>query len=765
MKKKISKIFNKKIVLLIVSILTVIIILMNSTYSLLMDTKKTGLQSYTTGILEITSSTTNNSVTLTNGIPMSDADGANSKPYTFKIKNTGNLIYTFDIKLLSTTATNLIDAQYIKIKVNDNEVQTLSTLTEGKILEGITLEPYDTMEVTLRVWLDYNTPNSQIGKVFNAKIVTEGYASYTASYTPEQVLSKLGLSVSSGIPNFSNSSCSSGCNESTVGIYPAADDFGTSYYFRGDVTNNYVKFGVNENGQDMYWRIIRINGDGTVRMIYMGTDINATSLSTVGTSKYNNDKNDNTFVGYMYGDAGQSTYDLTHSNKYDSAIKIFLEGTSINDYTEGWYYKNIVATGYHEYVADAIYCNDRSIGPSGTEMGTTDTYYRAHSSNVTLKCAQKNDRFTKNDNIGAIEGNAKLKYPVGLITSDEVKMAGGGSSNTKYYLYSSNSYWTMTPYRYSSGSGSNVRYVYNGYTSYEGVNEEKGIIPVISLKSNALKTGAGSKTTPYSVEEFLQEVEYDYFSAAQTYKITKNGTYKLEAWGAQGTSYNSTYTGGKGGYISGTITLNKNDVLTITTGGQNGTNGGGTGANAGGGATTIKLNGITIMTAAGGGGAAPTGSGTAGGSGNGAGGVSVGAGAGTAGTNGGGGSSSPDYKYNCVETNECKEYNHSSCFEITHNYCDSHGCCANTVPNDGTCTVECSSQIDSSWIATTIWGGTPGYEKTFDTPCYEYYEECDITYGKPGNGGTSSIGSGVTLITKTDGNNEGNGHAKISFVS
>ena len=82
------------------------------------------------------------------------------------------------------------------------------------------------------------------------------------------------------------------------------------YYFRGNVENNYVKFA------NILWRIIRINEDGSVRLI---------TQDSVGTSKYNNNGNDNAYVGYMYGTPGSSTYALTHANTNPSTMKTFLE--------------------------------------------------------------------------------------------------------------------------------------------------------------------------------------------------------------------------------------------------------------------------------------------------------------------------------------------------------------------------------------------------------------------------------------------------------
>ena len=172
--------FDKKVIALIVSILLVVSVLANSTYSLLFKSNESGTSNYTTGTLTITSSTTNNSVTLSNSLPMEDSAGLSSTAYTFQINNTGTVAFKFDVKLLSTTTTNQIDSQYIKVSVNGGAARTLSSLTNGMILSDVNLAAGASTSVTLRVWLASNTPNSQIGKVFNAKIVTDGQ---TLSYS------------------------------------------------------------------------------------------------------------------------------------------------------------------------------------------------------------------------------------------------------------------------------------------------------------------------------------------------------------------------------------------------------------------------------------------------------------------------------------------------------------------------------------------------------------------------------------------------------
>ena len=170
----------KKRILLIISIFVVVLILFSSSYALLFKSNQTDKQEYTTGMLEITSETLNGSVTLNNPLPMSDSDGANTTPYVFRITNTGNLTYKFNIMLLSTTTNNQISSNYIKLKVNSESITTLNSLTDGVILSNITLKPGKSIDVTLRVWLSEDTQNTEIGKTFNAKITTEGEAIYVS---------------------------------------------------------------------------------------------------------------------------------------------------------------------------------------------------------------------------------------------------------------------------------------------------------------------------------------------------------------------------------------------------------------------------------------------------------------------------------------------------------------------------------------------------------------------------------------------------------
>ena len=295
-------------------------------------------------------------------------------------------------------------------------------------------------------------------------------------------------------------------------VCSAPDDYGNSYYFRGNVDNNYVYF------TGYYWRIVRVNGDGSVRLVYDGTSPHANGESSadrqIGTSAYNASGNDNAYVGYMYGTPGSSTYEETHANTNDSTIKTVVDN---------WYKTNIEEAGYNSYISDTLFCNDRSLLPEEEftldEFGTyTQLGYGQNNTNYrwggnpqaaqiggdylqlltypNFQCSQQNDRFTVNDER---KGNGDLTYPVGLLTADDIYAAGGyGVENYSYYLYTGDRYWAMSPTGFYIG-GAMVHDV-NDDSSAADVYISRGIRPVINLKPNKLKSGSGTAEDPYTVE-------------------------------------------------------------------------------------------------------------------------------------------------------------------------------------------------------------------------------------------------------------------------
>ena len=306
------------------------------------------------------------------------------------------------------------------------------------------------------------------------------------------------------------------------GMYAADDDYTAttgmkSYYFRGAVNNNWVKFG-QENGKDIYWRIIRINGDGSIRMIYSGTTDPKNESSVTGsngvymtgtgtqinatTYDFNSSYDNPAYVGYMYTASAQ------HGNSTSSTIKTTIDN---------WYKKTTLETDSVTKALisqDQIFCNDRSVttsesGTPGEISGSMSTntfyYYGAHVrlktyKNPILTCPTASDKFTsKKSSIG----NKALDYPVGLITADEVAMAGGksGTENSTYYLHTNQSYWSGSPHSfygdYSNAYEYGVDYV--GYIAASFVNVDFGARPVVSLSSKAKLSGNGTYDDVYTV--------------------------------------------------------------------------------------------------------------------------------------------------------------------------------------------------------------------------------------------------------------------------
>ena len=368
-----------------------------------------------------------------------------------------------------------------------------------------------------------------------------------------------------GIPDFSATATT---NE---GMYAKEDDYTAttgmkSYYFRGAVNNNWVKFG-KENGKDIYWRIIRINGDGSIRMIYSGTTapIESTKVVMTGTGtqitvdstntfKFNSRVNKAEYVGYQYIEEQQHGYGECNGTSASCTVnENTVYNSTIKQVIDKWYAGTTLEkdAATKELVSqDQIFCNDRSASTSAVVYSSTNYttltswnsvgttyYYGAYgrldkSKSPILTCPTANDKFTsKKSSIG----NKALTYPVGLITADEVAMAGGvkGTSNNSYYLYTNQNYWSGSP----SGSNGRLSAIASGfdvdssgYVSSARVDNTYGPRPVVSLSSKAKLLGNGTwnnvyrVTTDDSTEDTSSGKSFDtVFAANNTDIFNENG--------------------------------------------------------------------------------------------------------------------------------------------------------------------------------------------------------------------------------------------------
>ena len=295
----------------------------------------------------------------------------------------------------------------------------------------------------------------------------------------------------------------------------AEDDYGTSYYFRGNVKNNYVQFA------NKCWRIVRIGGDNTVKLILHNDNTtnasNPCSSANNGTtaafahyngstytSVFNSSSNDNAFVGFMYGTAGSSTYEATHANTNKSTILTNLET---------WYNNNLKT--YESGIDDNIFCNDKTnvtdttynplnwSNENGLGYGTNLTYYGATQRLV----SKSNSAGGTGPSLKCNGELSKITSKVGLITADELALAGYAYNiyGIETYLQENaiSSWWSMSPDVFNG----NVAFVFivikdeeESSFSNDGVNDNIAVRPVISLKvSTKTSSGTGTSEDPYVV--------------------------------------------------------------------------------------------------------------------------------------------------------------------------------------------------------------------------------------------------------------------------
>ena len=290
-------------------------------------------------------------------------------------------------------------------------------------------------------------------------------------------------------------------DNNTNTLYTSTEDSKTVYYFAGNATDNWVKFGKNASNQDLYWRIIRTNSDGGVRLLYHGTSTTATD-AYIGTSAFNSSVDNIAYVSYMYGSLGSIANARENTN--NSTIKTTIDN---------WYTNNLEAKGYTKYLSTtAVYCNDRSTSDN-TNFGA-NTRLKTNKT-PSYDCAATEDKFT----VDTSTGNGKLTYPIALMTADEVSFVGGfygKSAETWYYYNSANGsstgstwWWLLSPF-YWNGSSASVFFV-NGSSrpgfldSLNYVDRTRGVRPAISLKADVLyKSGDGSANSPYEIMEFSE---------------------------------------------------------------------------------------------------------------------------------------------------------------------------------------------------------------------------------------------------------------------
>ena len=586
---------KKRIIILIILILISILTLIGSSYALLTKKFTSKKLSVEVGTLKV-DFTEGNAITMDNVVPMTDENGMNTTPYTFTITNSGTIDYYYTISN-EEDSNNTLDTTYLKYKLVSNDgydsgIKRLKDIGTGtyRIVDERALLKSKSVTYKLYLWIASDAGNDIQNKIYKSKIIVNSTSNRVGdTYCLDNGFNKLSDCMlvmnnhekttdiaktnikAKSTPDFSKTATTD------EGLFMAEDDEGESYYYRGAVKNNYVSFA------GFIWRIIRRNGDGSIRMIYSGKSTSDTGEDiTLGKSAYNEKYWDPTYVGYKYNEdfslyennsitgynafINTAKYDfgtgyifdistrkfnltgdikqLTWKDNHDEIVKNNLYSCLNNDCNivykivayqsdtimkvqpisyssnnligtlankndspikkalDNWYKYNLI--NYNTHIYNSTYCNDRSIGfGSGyliSQNTTYGAYERLYSNSLpSLKCIQDTDKFSTTNE------NAKLDYPIALITADEIAYAGGvtDKENKKFYLYNGKNSYTISPSYFDSYWTLSHMFTLDLNGSLEirkNLSNVYLIRPVINLKSDVtISSGDGTADAPYKI--------------------------------------------------------------------------------------------------------------------------------------------------------------------------------------------------------------------------------------------------------------------------
>lgn len=452
--------------LVVIGIMFLFVLFAGTGYGLWLATNETTTKVSTTlNCFKVYFSGSDDTIEMRNIRPVINEEGIETAPNTLTITNICedkrelqvrlNILEetTADINALTIHAAGNIERDVTLYKNLSNAKSTLKGVLQSKIIGLAFVEPNETVRTNIKLWFDEKkAPNMGKDLVLKAKFeLIDTESSVKASFA-DYLISNTSVIEKKGNPDLTSIA------SSEEGMYALNTDEGKAYYYRGVVNNNYVKFA------NLMWRIVRVNSDGTVRLVLD---------KSAGYQNYSSLVNAIDYTGYKY-------------LFYDEMIN-----NDINTYLETWYKESITDKGLDKYVVNSSYCNDSSYSTTNYH-----TYFSAYdrlvnSSSPVLTCKETNADF-----------GGKYSQKVGLLSADEVALAGGyyGINNQNYYLYNGENFFTGTPAEY---------YYYNAYVfmvnntgalQITKVSDEYGIRPVISLVATATVSGSGTSNDPYTID-------------------------------------------------------------------------------------------------------------------------------------------------------------------------------------------------------------------------------------------------------------------------
>ena len=344
---------------------------------------------------------------------------------TFTITNSGTKVIYYNITFLQIRGNGTYKLYYEDTLITEGELKTIDEISTNEI----SIDAKETKAYKLKI---KNTGKNNLEGIIHIRDQASKIVSFSDIILENSKV-------------VDNSTTKVGSEIATLdeGLIKSYDDIGVTYYFRGNVTNNYVSLG------NKLWRIVRINGDGTVRLILDGI--------TDSVSPYI----DETSKSYAYNESVMLTY-----------LKSWLD-INLDDELD--------------YLANTKFCND---------IVADDTYnFNSYTRIMTNKIPTFNclgDSHSSN---------------IGLLTIDEVILAGASPTdgNRDYYLYNeeiTDMWYTLSGAKGGDGFINMFMINYDGAIKTDvNSNLYRSVRPVINLIKNVEMTGKGTKENPYKLAE------------------------------------------------------------------------------------------------------------------------------------------------------------------------------------------------------------------------------------------------------------------------
>ncbi len=459
----------------------------------------------------------------------------------FTATNTGNVEVKYHIYLdeVENDFIRVEDITYTLYRKSGNNTITSSNLSSAEVIasgtfpivnqyiktDEVLTKPNDVYTYALKI--NYNTStesqDSDSGHIFGFKVQLhtnkdETYGENTLAYNViKNAIGETDTEEQSGTakyrPTPTTNVATSISNNTEADLSQTVDDYGKTFYFRGNVKNNYVNFA------GMCWRIVRILGDGSVKLILEDQDGTCSTSdgnwnipsTTNGTTKTGS-------FGYKIYSIGELVSSAGTTNNRSKTLLNYLNGYNMVDFFIN--FQTGPLANYLDKLKPGDWClndkayattNDNTTALTSQEMLDKqinsltlyyDSYVRLIGKTIkepTLKCNGTNmNKFANNSNMN-----------VGTITADEIVYAGATiGETTNYNIYLVNTYqndkklyfWTLSPATYNKDY--DYVYLFNayGYITDYSVGAQASIRPAIILKSEiSINNGIGTKTNPYVI--------------------------------------------------------------------------------------------------------------------------------------------------------------------------------------------------------------------------------------------------------------------------